>query len=317
MKLNAESDIFIPQFDNEICPVFKKYLPISEIDRSWGFNINDIGHTVIPKNSYYPSKGHPGTHMFSWETGRILNEFHFVLITDGAGIFESISAGEQNIDKGDGFLLFPGEWHRYKPVKETGWTENWFGFSGQIADIVMSENFFNKEHPVIHKCGNMLIMDLFKSLTQLTSEEPFGFQRTASGVCLQLIAELCNIQKGSVLSKQANSLISMAKHLIHKKIDEEIDFHTFSINHGISYSKFRSDFKRQTGFAPLQYFLLMKIEKAKDQLKSTNLKVKQIAYKLGFKSDHYFGRIFKMKTGLTPQEFREKAGGFFHDINNM
>lgn len=307
MKLNTESDIFIPQIDNANQPAFKKYLPISHIDRSWGFNINDIGHVVIPRNSYYPSKGHPGTHMFSWETGRILNEFHFVLITDGRGVFESKSAGVKNVDKGDGFLLYPGEWHRYKPVKETGWTENWIGFSGQIADVITNEHFFTKENPIIHKCGNMLVLNLFKSLKQLISEEPFGFQRTASGVCLQLIAELCNIQKGAVLSEQANSVISKAKHLMHKKIDEEIDFHTFSKNHGVSYSKFRSDFKHRTGFAPLQYFLLMKIEKAKDLLKSTELKAKQIAYNLGFKSDHYFGRIFKMKTGLTPQEFRTKG----------
>ena len=305
MKLNTESDIFIPQFDNEIRPVFKKYLPISEIDRSWGFNINDIGYSVIPKNAHYPSVGHPGTHMFSWETGRTLNEFHFVLISEGEGIFESKSAGEVHINKGDGFLLFPGEWHRYKPVKETGWTENWIGFSGPIANIVMNENLFSKTNPIIQKCGNMLVQNLFKSLVQLIAEEPFGFQRTASGVCIQLIAELCNIQKGAALSEQVNSLISMAKHLMHKKIDEEIDFHVFCQNHGISYSKFRTDFKHQTGFAPLQYFLLMKIEKAKDQLKSTDFKAKQIAYNLGFKSDHYFGRIFKMKTGSTPQEFRK------------
>jgi AraC-like DNA-binding protein len=306
MNLNAESDRIIPQIDNVTQGAFKKYLPVSGLDRKWGFNINDIGHTGIPKNSYYPSLGHPGSHMFSWETGRILNEFHFVMITEGEGIFESKSAGEACINKGDGFLLFPGEWHRYKPVKKTGWTENWVGFSGQIADIIMNESFFSKELPIIQKCGNMLLLNLFKSMTQLISEEPFGFQRTASGVCLQLIAELCNIQKGAVLSEQANSLISTSKHLIRKKIDEEIDFHTFCKNHGISYSKFRSDFKHQTGFAPLQYFLLMKIEKAKDQLKSTDLKAKQIAYNLGFKSDHYFGRIFKFKTDMTPKAFRRK-----------
>ena len=138
------------------------------------------------------------------------------------------------------------------------------------------------------------------------SEEPFGYQRMASGICLQLIAEICNIQKGSESSKQANSIISKAKYLMHKKIDENIDFHIFCKNHGISYSKFRTDFKSQTGFAPLQYFLLMKIEKAKDLLNTSDLHTKQIAYILGFKSVHYFCRIFKLKMGLTPQQFRRR-----------
>ncbi len=307
MKLNAESDKLIPQFDNEKQKAFKKYLPLSDMDSRWGFNINDIGHAVIPENSNYPSLGHPGTHMFSWETGRILNEYHFVLITHGKGIFESKSTDAKTINAGDGFILFPGEWHRYKPTKNTGWTENWIGFSGQIADIVMNDIFFNKESPIIQKCANMLVLNLLKSMVQLISEEPFGFQRTASGICLQLIAEICNIQKGSGTVQQATSLISKAKYLMHKKIDEEVDLHVFCKNHGISYSKFRSDFKHQTGFAPLQYFLLMKIEKAKDLLNNTDLRAKQIAYNLGFKSDHYFCRVFKMKTGLTPQEFRSKS----------
>ena len=137
MNLNAEYDKLIPHFDNKEQSAFKKYLPISSIDRSWGLNINDIGHTVIPENSGYPSKGHPGTHMFAWETGRILNEFHFVVISAGKGEFESKSAVKTSINKGDGFILFPGEWHRYRPLKETGWTESWVGFSGQIADIIM------------------------------------------------------------------------------------------------------------------------------------------------------------------------------------
>jgi len=306
MDLNRENDKYIPLFDITFKTAFKKYLPASDLDLQWGLIINDLGLNRISKNSDYPTKGHPGTHMFSWETGRILNEYHFVLITNGEGIFESKSAGQKNIYAGSGFLLFPGEWHRYKPLKETGWTEIWVGFSGPIADIVINTTFFSKNQPIIQKCANMLVLNLLKSLFQLVDEEPFGYQRTASGVCLQLLAEICNVQKGSEVNIQANSLISKAKYLMHKKIDEGIDFHSFCDNHGISYSKFRSDFKKQTGFAPLQYFLLVKIEKAKSLLNNTDLSAKQVAFKLGFKSDHYFGRIFKLRTGFTPQVFRSR-----------
>jgi AraC-like DNA-binding protein len=73
---------------------------------------------------------------------------------------------------------------------------------------------------------------------------------------------------------------------------------------GISYSTFRRDFKRQTGLSPLQYHLLLKIEKAKELLINTELKAKEIAYKLGFDSDYYFCRLFKQKTGISPAQFR-------------
>ena len=305
MNLNTEIDKNIPQFDNLKKLEFKKYLPVSEMDRKWGFAIHDVGHAVIPENTEYPPKGHPGSYMFSWKAGRILNEYHLVLITNGRGVFESRSAGRQELKSGDVFLLFPGEWHRYKPAKETGWTEYWIGFSGQIAEVVMQDVFFAKEEPIIQNCANMLVRNLFNSLFQLIAEEPFGYQRAACGICLQLIAEICNIQKGSLLSSQTNSLISKYKYLMHQKIDEELDFQLFCKNNRTSYSKFRSVFKHQTGFAPLQYFLLLKIEKAKDLLKNTDLKAKQIAFVIGFKSEHYFGRMFKLKTGFTPQQFRK------------
>lgn len=137
-------------------------------------------------------------------------------------------------------------------------------------------------------------------------EEPFGFQRLASGVCLQIIAEAYNTKQSIKQTDQQNSLFLKAKHLIHLQIEEHINFQLMAKNFGISYSKFRRDFKRQTGLAPLQYQLLLKIEKAKELLIHTDLKAKEIAYKLGFDSDHYFCRLFKLKTGITPAQYRNK-----------
>jgi len=284
---------------------FKKYIIISELDNKWGFFVNDAGYTVYPKDSEYPAKGHPGSHMFSWKTGRILNEFHFVMISKGKGKFESKSAGKRKLNEGDAFLLFPGEWHRYKPLKETGWTEHWVGFSGEIANVLMNDFFFKKENPIVNRFNNQVVTKLFQILYTLCQEEPFGFQRIASGICIQLMAELCNSQLGSGLIKE--SPISRAKYIMNEKIDENIDFELVAKNLGISYSKFRSDFKRQTGLPPLQYFLLLKIEKGKELLLSTNNSSKEIAFSLGFESDFYFCRLFKMKIGMSPQQYRNNV----------
>jgi AraC-like DNA-binding protein len=46
------------------------------------------------------------------------------------------------------------------------------------------------------------------------------------------------------------------------------------------------------------------IEKAKEQLTITNLSVAEIAYKLGFEHSQSLSRLFKIKTNMTPLEFR-------------
>ncbi len=306
MAINKQFDKTTPQIDNPGDNEFKKYIPVSEIDKSWGFAVHGVGHARIPPNTDYPPLGHPGSHRFDWKQGRVLQEYHFILVTEGKGIFESQSAGAININAGDCFILFPNEWHRYKPLETTGWTEYWVGFSGQISGIIMKELFFSVKQPVIQNCVNIYINNLFMSLFNIVIKEPFGYQRTVSGICLQLIAGICNIQKSPVPNKETHTITSRAKNLMHQKITGNFDFQSFCRNAGISYSKFRADFKFQTGFSPLQYFLLIKIEKAKELLNNTDMKTKQVAFSLGFKSDHYFSRLFKAKVGFTPQEFRAK-----------
>lgn len=283
---------------------YRKYLITSNIETSWGFYINNLGRNVIEKNTEYPSKDHPDQYIFTWDKGRILNEFHIVLITKGEGVFESKATGKINVFDGDAFLLFPGIWHRYKPKKSTGWTERWVGFSGKIASQFLSNGFFSTNEPVISKCNKPSILQHFNSLFKLFDEEPYGFQRTASGICLQLMADLYNIKSGGSNIESLNSLVAKAKSIMYKNIYSTLNLKKVAQELGVSYSKFRIDFKKQTGISPLQYHLLLKIEKSKELLLNTNKSQKEIAFELGFESDVYFNRLFKRKTGLAPGIFR-------------
>ncbi|WON93607.1 MULTISPECIES: helix-turn-helix transcriptional regulator [unclassified Sphingobacterium] len=62
--------------------------------------------------------------------------------------------------------------------------------------------------------------------------------------------------------------------------------------------------KKETGMNAkdtIHYYL---IEEAKDVLLGTNKSISEIAYELGFEYPQYFSKLFKQKTGNTPQEFR-------------
>lgn len=58
--------------------------------------------------------------------------------------------------------------------------------------------------------------------------------------------------------------------------------------------------------APVQYIIEVRIQNAKNMLIYDNLSVGEISGKCGFASTHYFCRIFKQKTGMTPVEYRKK-----------
>ncbi len=62
-----------------------------------------------------------------------------------------------------------------------------------------------------------------------------------------------------------------------------------------------------TGQTAQQHLHHALIEKAKQLLLSTSLTVSETAFQLGFDYPHYFTRLFKSKTGLTPAAFRFSA----------
>jgi len=54
-----------------------------------------------------------------------------------------------------------------------------------------------------------------------------------------------------------------------------------------------------------QYIHEKLIEKAKEKLSTTELSVSEIAYQLGFEHLQSFSKLFKIKTHLSPLEFRQ------------
>ena len=73
----------------------------------------------------------------------------------------------------------------------------------------------------------------------------------------------------------------------------------------ISPSYLCSLLKALTGQNTQQYIQDRLIEKAKEKLSTTDLSVSEIAYQLGFEHSQSFNKLFKIKTQLSPRQFRQ------------
>ncbi|MEL6696877.1 MAG: helix-turn-helix domain-containing protein [Bacteroidota bacterium] len=62
--------------------------------------------------------------------------------------------------------------------------------------------------------------------------------------------------------------------------------------------------KKETGASTKEQVNNYIIDKAKTLLLSESAPIREIAFALGFNYPHYFSRLFKRKTGMTPQEYR-------------
>ena len=65
-------------------------------------------------------------------------------------------------------------------------------------------------------------------------------------------------------------------------------------------------FKKKFGVSPMAYLTSVKIENAKELIRTTDMLLKDIAEKVGYTDPFYFSRMFKSITGSSPLEFRNK-----------
>lgn len=283
---------------------FIKYLTTGKEDVDWGIYLNSAGSQTIPPQNEYPPKSHPSGYYFTWEQGRELQEYQLNFITEGGGVLEN-KHGSFPVKAGSILVTLPGVWHRYKPLYQTGWTENYIGFSGKAVDKFMQHKQFSSGQPVIYAGVREEILDTYLKIFDLVEEESPGFQHIASGLIIKLLGYLVAFEKQKEFSgKKIAEVIEKARFQMRSNVGKNFDLEKFAITHNIGYSWFRRMFKNYTGLSPRQYCLQLKIMRAKELLLNTDHSVKEISYQLGFESIHYFSRLFKKKTGMSPREFR-------------
>lgn len=77
---------------------------------------------------------------------------------------------------------------------------------------------------------------------------------------------------------------------------------------GVLFSKshLKALFKKNTGYSIMDYYTHLKIERAKILIDEGQMSVSAIAELLGYSSIHYFSRMFKLKTGVSPTEYKSR-----------
>lgn len=64
-------------------------------------------------------------------------------------------------------------------------------------------------------------------------------------------------------------------------------------------------FKAETGKTPYEYFIDIKIRKAREMFESKNHNVTEVCFLCGFENASHFSTVFKKKVGKSPMEYRK------------
>jgi AraC-like DNA-binding protein len=234
-------------------------------------------------------------------------EYAIFYITRGQGEFESQTTARRTVTAGHVILLFPGVWHRYRPGAQSGWTRYAVAFNGGYPKRLVQRKFITPEQPVLDTGLDDAILRPFLSLLDHVRSEPLGLQQLIAANSMEILgAALAAVRSRRDCGKHG-ALVNEAKLILEQRAEESVSMQELATSLHISYERFRHLFAQQTGLAPYQYHLQLRINRAKQLLHGTTLSVRQVAAAVGFNDPYHFSKIFKKHTGVSPTQWRGNA----------
>jgi AraC family transcriptional regulator len=111
--------------------------------------------------------------------------------------------------------------------------------------------------------------------------------------------------------------LSRAIDYIHENLARDLSLDEIAAVAQISPSYFSRLFKQEIGMTPNQYVAFCRVEAAKRLLKEPDVRVADVAERVGITSQSYFNKVFRIHTGKTPKVYRSETKYVGGDTNRV
>lgn len=243
--------------------------------------------------------------MFKRGEGRVLSRHAVMYILKGRGQFEDTVTPRTELKPGSVFFLHPGRWHNFDPAPGTRWTEYWALFDGAAAVECFGELI---PEGAVHQLGiSAPLREAFEELHGVWLGGSKHYRELSRYLLHRVLMEI-HLKANHIGVPAPDDHVGRARQAMGAAAlaGGDFDLQSFAERENVGFEKLRKDFKTETGFPPVAYFIMVKLNRAKELLLRPQLTVKDIAVSLGIGDPYYFSRLFKKKEGLSPEAYRGK-----------
>jgi len=234
----------------------------------------------------------------------------FIYCTRGAGWCET--AGKRHaVQAGDLLVLPPGQPHTYGADKLHPWSIFWFHAEGTLLAVYLRELEAGGDRPVLSIGEAPQVRALFEEALEDLEHGYHQFQMfCATQTVAHLMAVLVREHRSGhhappdVRQKIAQTIAYMKQHL-----HQTLQLDALATLANLSRSRYAELFKQQVGYAPIDYFIRLRMHRACQLLDTTDLSVKAIAMQLGYEDPLYFSRLFRAVNEHSPIDYRKLRKG--------
>jgi len=218
-----------------------------------------------------------------------------------------IGATSLSVRAGQAVLIAPDQPHSYGADLSDAWTIVWAHFSGTELIFWWRILALPEAGGIIRtRCRAPELLELGRVHEQLAAGYDEPRQIAAAAALRWSLAQLSGAAEAAEGERDEMEAVAtwMQEH-----VSQRVTVMTLARRAGLSPAHFSLCFKQHTGFAPIDYFLRVKIRRACGMLDGTPWTVERIARELGYEDAFYFSRLFRSIMGSSPKAYRKKAKG--------
>jgi len=95
------------------------------------------------------------------------------------------------------------------------------------------------------------------------------------------------------------------KELVHAKMEDDLSLDEMAESVGLSTAHFARMFRKSTGETPHQFVLRQRVERAKAMLRTSDVRILDVAVACGFRTQQHFAQVFRDVCRVSPTEYRQ------------
>lgn len=234
----------------------------------------------------------------------------FIYCAKGSGWCE-LAGRRHAVKTGELLVVPPQAPHIYGADESSPWSIHWFHAVGTLLNSFLNELGVTVDRPVLRIGDDTQLLALFDEMLNVVEHGYTTLQLICSSQALSHLLALMIRDHRSDPAEQPTAQQKIAQTILYMKqhLNQNLQLDALAGMANLSRSQYAALFKRQTGYAPIDYFIRLRMHRACQLLDMTDLSVKTVAGRLGFEDPLYFSRVFRAVNEKTPTEYRKLRKG--------
>ena len=234
----------------------------------------------------------------------------FIYCAQGGGWCD-MAGQHQEVRVGELLVVPPNTPHAYGADEAQPWTIPWVHAAGTNVGYYLEELGVSAERPVLYLGDDPQLRSLFEEVLEVVEH---GYAPAQLLCASHALAHLLGVMILHRRESRSDNLapeqkIPLTIEHMKQHLAGPLHLATLAGLANLSASHYTALFKRQTGYAPIDYFIRLRIHRAAQLLDTSSLSVKAVAEEVGYPDHFYFSRTFKRINGAAPTVYRARRKG--------